>query len=159
LSSAEQEANREFLSEFLEDYFAECDEHLTVARRNLLALDQFVGQPSIDHSTLDELLRCFHSLKGISGMVGVRDAEHLAHQIESYLRALREGQSSLSPEGIDTLIAAVKAFEQIVAERRRGTAAAELAPVLSRLSVMVETSAPVSGSPSPMTPSKVQELK
>jgi two-component system chemotaxis sensor kinase CheA len=159
LSTAEPEANREFLTEFLEDYFAECEEHLTIARRNLLALDQFVGQAAIDQSALDELLRSFHSLKGISGMVGVREAEHLAHQIESYLRALRDGQSSLTPEGIDTLIAAVKAFEQTVAERRQGTPAADLAPVLSRLSAIAETSAPVSGNAGPMTPSRIQELK
>jgi two-component system chemotaxis sensor kinase CheA len=159
LSTAEPEANHEFLTEFLEDYFAECDEHLTIARRNLLALDQFVGQPTIDHLALDELLRCFHSLKGISGMVGVREAEHLAHQIESYLRALRDGQSTLSPEGMDTLISAVKAFEQVVAGRRQGTPAADLTPVLSRLSAIAETSAPGSASPGPMTPSRVQELK
>src|ERR671927_378752 len=90
VSTAEPEANNEFFAEFLDDYFAECDEHLTVVRRGLLALECFIGQPHVDRALLDELFRSFHSLKGISAMVGVRPAEQLAHHLESYLRGLRD---------------------------------------------------------------------
>jgi len=55
-----EEANNEFIVEFLEDYFAECDEHLTIVRRNLLALERFVDKPRIDRGILDELFRSFH---------------------------------------------------------------------------------------------------
>ena len=90
-------------SDFLDDYFAECDEHLMGVRRTLLALETFIGQPEIDKAVLDDLFRHFHSLKGISGMVELRAAEDLAHRLEEYLRALRSGDATLTAEGIDVL--------------------------------------------------------
>ncbi len=77
--------------DFLDDYFAECEEHLTGVRRLLLALETSVGRADINRPVLDELFRHFHSLKGISGMVELRQAEDLAHRLEEFLRALRQG--------------------------------------------------------------------
>jgi two-component system chemotaxis sensor kinase CheA len=61
---------------------------------------------------LEELFRSFHSIKGISGMVELREAEMLAHQMESYLRALRQRDVVLSQRGVDALIAGVQALER-----------------------------------------------
>ncbi|MBO0351581.1 Hpt domain-containing protein [Phormidium pseudopriestleyi FRX01] len=44
-------------------------------RRELLAIEPFVGKQKIERSVLNELFRSFHSLKGLSGMVGVKEAE------------------------------------------------------------------------------------
>ena len=60
----------EIFSQFLDDYFAECEEHLAEIRRCLLNTEQFVGQSRFDSAQLDELFRAFHTIKGISGMVG-----------------------------------------------------------------------------------------
>ena len=46
------------------------------------------------------LFRSFHSLKGLSGMVGLREAELLAHHMEGYLRALRESEVPATRHGI-----------------------------------------------------------
>jgi two-component system chemotaxis sensor kinase CheA len=147
LSTAEPETNGEFATEFLEDYFAECEEHLTAARRHLLALDRFVGQVVPDRPLLDALFRCFHSLKGISGMVGVREAEQLAHQMESYLRALRDDQLTFTSAGIDALIDGTKLMEQTVAERRMGTPATDVSPLIAKLAAILPVSPSVSSAP------------
>ena len=68
-------------SDFLDDYLAECDEHLTGVRRLLLTLEGSVGRAEINRGVLDDLFRHFHSLKGISGMVELRHAEDLAHHL------------------------------------------------------------------------------
>jgi CheY-like chemotaxis protein len=60
-------------SEFLTDYFVECDEHLSIARRSLLALEPQLHEAQTDRELLDELFRSFHSLKGLSAMVGFKD--------------------------------------------------------------------------------------
>src|SRR5688572_21511021 len=78
----------DFLAAFIDDYFAECDEHLTSIRRLLAEAPLAVGGELPAH-TIEELFRAFHSIKGLSGMVELRDAELLAHQLESYLRLLR----------------------------------------------------------------------
>jgi len=127
------EPNSEFLSEFLEDYFVECDEHLTIIRRNLLLIERFVNQPRVERSVLNELFRSFHTLKGISGMVGVRPAEQLAHQMESYLRALRDNDLSLTPAGMDALMAGTKLTEQVIAEYRLQTPPTDISSVMTQL--------------------------
>jgi len=108
----------EFLDTFLDDYFAECDEHLTAVRRTLLALESSVGQPRPDPAVTEELFRAFHSLKGIAGMVEHREIELLAHEMETYLRAVREGDVRLTTAGVDTLIDAARLLEHAIAARR-----------------------------------------
>jgi two-component system, chemotaxis family, sensor kinase CheA len=136
LSIADRQPEGSFFDEFLDDYFAESEEHLTALRRGLLALESFIGEPQIDRLLLDELFRSFHSLKGISGMVGVREAEHLAHELESYLRALRQDNVLLSEEGLETLIQGAKMLEQVVAARREMVAPPDIAPIIARIQAL-----------------------
>jgi two-component system chemotaxis sensor kinase CheA len=132
VSSAESGTNNSFFEEFLDDYFAECDEHLTAVRRNLLALEPFVLKPNLNRSLLEHLFRSFHSLKGISAMVGVQAAEQLAHSMESYLRVLRQDEAILTPEGMDALFVGAKLMEQIIAARREQVPPPDISSLLSR---------------------------
>src|SRR5688572_8592440 len=104
-------------SEFLADYFIECDEHLATARRNILRLEPLLGQPTTDRTILDELFRSFHSLKGLSAMVGFQEAEQLAHHLETFLGAIRKGQVRLEVAGLETLVSGVTTLEQVIAAR------------------------------------------
>jgi two-component system chemotaxis sensor kinase CheA len=106
-----------FAAGFMDDYFAECDEHLATIRRLLLELGGAPGTAA-PRATIDELFRSFHSLKGISGMVGLREAESLAHHLESFLRPLREGNHALTEAALDALAAALDALERVIAARR-----------------------------------------
>lgn len=110
----------QFVDGFLDDYFAECDEHLTAVRRGLLALEGSVGRRRPDSAVTEELFRTFHSIKGIAGMVEHRATEQLAHEMETYLRAIREGDARLTTHGIETLIEGARALEHTIAARRNG---------------------------------------
>ena len=126
----------DFLSGFMDDYFVECDEHLATIRRLLLEMDGAIGGV-VSPSALEELFRSFHSIKGISGMVELRDAEMLAHHMESYLRALRQRDTSLSQEGIDALIAGADTLERTIAARRDAQPAPDIDHVVARLAAVV----------------------
>ena len=82
--------NRPFAASFMDDYFAEADEHLVAVRRSLLSLEGALDS-NPPPAPLEELFRSFHSLKGISAMVELREAELLAHHMESCLRGVRRG--------------------------------------------------------------------
>lgn len=117
----ENEFNAQFFEQFLDDYFAESDEHLRSVRRNLLSLeDSMAAGRAIEKNTLNELFRSFHTLKGISAMASVSAAETLAHYMESYLRLLRDGQAAFTEEGLNALIESTRKLEEIVAARRAG---------------------------------------
>jgi two-component system chemotaxis sensor kinase CheA len=76
-----------FFEQFIDDYFAETEEHLTSVRRVLLELDGRAGEVAAA-SLLQDLARSLHTLKGLSGMVGLASAEHVAHAMEDRARAL-----------------------------------------------------------------------
>jgi len=122
--------------EFLDDYFAECDEHLMGARRLLLALERSVGRTDVNTPVLDELFRRFHSLKGISGMVELRPAEELSHTMEEYLRALRRRDTTISVEGINALFDGTHLLEQVVGARRSGGPTPAIGPVVHAIAAL-----------------------
>ncbi len=127
--------------DFLDDYFAECEEHLAGVRRLLLALEGSVGRADINRPVLDELFRHFHSLKGISGMVELRQAEDLAHRLEDYLRALRQGTATLSAEGIDALLDGTMMLERVIGVRRSGGTFPDGAIVAARIATLLKAPA------------------
>src|SRR4051812_1859296 len=85
----------------MDDFIAECDEHLSAARRVLLTLETSNDLSSAGREHLDGLFRAFHTVKGLSGMVGARAAEEIAHGLETYLGAVRKGDAPLAEQGID----------------------------------------------------------
>ena len=124
-----------FAAGFMDEYFAECDEHLAAMRRLLLELEASASasRPA-PADVLEELFRSFHSIKGISGMVELRDAEMLAHHMESYLRVLRQRDARLTGDGLDALVAGVDLLERTIAARRDHEAAPDAARVIEQLS-------------------------
>src|SRR5262249_51278804 len=106
-------------AEFLDDYFAESEEHLATARRNLLILDNSTGGVS-DQAAIGELLRSFHSLKGLSAMVGVNEITQASHLVEEYLREVQATRSTPDVQGVETLMQAVDSMEVVLAARRKG---------------------------------------
>lgn len=118
MDTANPDNRGDFFDQFLDDYFAECDEHLVLMRRALVTLEDEIDTGMIERTLLDNLFRSFHTLKGISGMVGLSAAEQLAHDLESYLRELREGTVVLSKRGFDALVDGVSLLENVINARR-----------------------------------------
>lgn len=110
--------NDQFVAGFMDDYYAECDEHLQSIRDHLLKLEDAVPAGRTDERVLEGLFLSFHSIKGISGMVELREAELLAHEMESYLRALRERETPLTQAGVDALVTGIDTLEQVIKARR-----------------------------------------
>ncbi|MFW6358840.1 MAG: chemotaxis protein CheA [Chroococcales cyanobacterium] len=128
-----------FFADFLDDYFIEAEEHLGFVRQDLLTLESYVNQPKIDSALLNELFRHFHSLKGLSGMVGFRDAEDLAHQMESYLRSLRQENIQLTTEGLNALFEATKVLETVIASHQSGNGNVDVSSVKQQLAAAISS--------------------
>ena len=116
----------------MDDYFAESDEHLTVVRRILVELHPGPGG-GLSPATLEELFRSFHSLKGLAGMVELKEAELLAHHMESYLRLLRGRGTVVTRAGLNALLRGTHLLEQVIAARRSGQPAPPITAAVSDL--------------------------
>lgn len=99
---------------FLSDYQAECEERLAEVRRGLLRLEEQEGQVPAPE-LLATLLRHFHTIKGLSGMVGLKAAEQLAHELESCLRRLMHPPQTYTSEVHEILRRGVQDLEALVA--------------------------------------------
>jgi two-component system, chemotaxis family, sensor kinase CheA len=124
-------------AEFFDDYFAESEEHLTSVRNNLLVLEQFIENPQIPRPLMEQLFRSFHTLKGLSGMVGLKEAQQLSHQMEDYLRVLRDQKVIFSGEGMDALIAGEKLLEQVINCYKDKTNLPDISLVLLQISALI----------------------
>lgn len=129
----------EFLDRFLSEYYAESEEHLAAIRQALLTLEDSVGRPRPDGAVTEELFRSFHSIKGISAMVEHREAELLAHEMESYLRALRESQVRLTTPGVEALIEGTRLLDQALAAHRASQIQPDITGTLAKLEALVST--------------------
>ena len=66
----------------------------------MLAIESSGPNKLVDSKLFDELLRNFHSLKGLSAMVGMEEATQLSHHIEDYLKELKQQSAVISSESI-----------------------------------------------------------
>jgi two-component system chemotaxis sensor kinase CheA len=146
----------DFLAAFIDDYFAECDEHLTTIRRMLAdaPADIAGGMPA---QTVEDLFRAFHSIKGLSGMVELRDAELLAHQLENYLRLLRGRDATLTSAGLDALIGGTSLLERVIAARRSGQQGPSITDASIRLETLVAASGTGPGASQTLEPSEAAQ--
>lgn len=103
--------------EFVDDYFAECDEHLSAIRRLLLGVE---ARPSLlfDAGELGELARRLHTLKGLSGMVGLAPAEELSHALEDVLRGSVSADAVVPKDVVDCLFAGVGLLDRSIQSKR-----------------------------------------
>jgi two-component system chemotaxis sensor kinase CheA len=113
------------LSEFLTGYLAEVDDHLSAANANLLAVEKNLERGQSHPRAVRDLFRSLHTIKGLSGMVGVDPVVDLAHAMEAILRTGDRSGGALHRDAIDVLMKGLRAIEQ------RVRAVANGAPVAS----------------------------
>ena len=106
----------EFFQQFIDDYFSECDELLVTLRRTLLAIDSDAAPEALQ---LQEIARALHTLKGLSGMVGLVAVEQTAHAMEDLVRALAT-TTTVNRALVELLFAGEAALEAGIEARRKG---------------------------------------
>ena len=123
----------EIRGEFLDDFYTECDELLGNIRNQLTKLDAACRDSRVDPAALEALYRNVHSLKGISAMVGLREAEELAHRAEGLLRLLSRGDAALSAAHVDLLVRVTQRLEQVVTAHRLSQSLPSVADLIPQL--------------------------
>src|SRR5438477_3273634 len=121
------------VTEFLDDYFLESEEHLGSIRRHMLVMEAFADRNRIDPGVVDELLGALHSLKGLSAMAGVHEAEQVAHAMEDSLRRVKLAGIGPTEGVMEALADGTSIIEQAIAARREQKPGPDIIAVLLRL--------------------------
>ncbi len=102
------------MAEILNDFLAESTEMLEALDQHFVKLE---AEPT-NTDLLNEIFRCMHSMKGSAGFLGFAHLVEVAHQGESLLNKLRQGEMSVSPFIIDIILEAVDVVKLITADIR-----------------------------------------
>ena len=120
MSDSRSTAKNNLLDDMLGDFLDESDQLIAQLNENLLQLDEWVQTLGADHherceeNLLNEMFRAAHSLKGLSGMLGLSDINQLTHKIENVFDAASQDQLTFTRDvtdlifmGVDQLVAMV----------------------------------------------------
>ncbi|HET9426297.1 MAG TPA: chemotaxis protein CheA [Gemmatimonadaceae bacterium] len=136
----------QFFEQFIDDYYAECEEHLAAVRRTLLTLESDPVE-SANQPMVNSLARALHTLKGLSGMVGLSSAERVAHAMEDGVRALPAADRPAHARIVEALFRGEALLEASIAARRAGVGAPDFEPYLDDIGDAIRPSAPASDAP------------
>ncbi len=87
------------MSQYMDIFLDESKEHLTILNENLLELEKNSGNTS----SLNEIFRAAHTLKGMASTMGFEDVADLTHHMENVLSALKEGILDVDSQVVDVL--------------------------------------------------------
>ncbi len=110
----------DLLESLLGDFLDESDQLLTQLNQNLLQLDEWVRSLDEDHQQpcdaelLNEMFRAAHSIKGLSGMMGLSDINTLTHKIENVFDAARNQQLTINADVVDLVFLGVDQLTALV---------------------------------------------
>src|SRR2546425_5270066 len=107
----------------LKDYLSEAEELLDSLLADLDSLASSRG--AADTNVINRAFRTVHSLKGLSGMMGLAEIQALAHDFEDILDDLRLGQLALTERTSAALLEAASGLAALVGGAARGTAREE----------------------------------
>lgn len=128
------DSSAELRPELLDDFYAECDEHLGNLRAHLGVLESSLAKSEANPAALESVYRGVHTFKGNAAIVGLAPAEQLAHATENLLRSLSRRETTLSPETLDLVGRAVHRLEQIVTTFRLQQPIPSIQDLLGQLS-------------------------
>lgn len=114
--SAEEAFNPED-AELLAGFVAEALEHLESIEVNALVLED---APE-DQEALNAVFRPFHTIKGVSGFLNLREINELAHALENLLDQARAGRLLIESEAIDVVLAGVDMLRQMINESQNAS--------------------------------------
>ena len=104
------------VSQYLDLFLEESMEHLQALNAGLLNLENNPDRLDI----VDEIFRSAHTLKGMSATMGYDSITQLTHKMENILGKIKEKQTVLDQELINTLFQGVDAVENMLTMIREG---------------------------------------
>ena len=127
--------------ELVQDYLAECREHLATIETDLLTIEQ--GGAEIDEQLVNRVFRAAHSVKGGAGFFDLVKIRGLAHKTENALDLIRSRQMVPTPEVVSILLLAFDKLRELIGNHRESNQA-DIGEFVSALTSLAAGSLPAS---------------
>ncbi|MDR0379484.1 MAG: chemotaxis protein CheA [Candidatus Accumulibacter sp.] len=104
------------MEELLQDFLQEANDLISDVDNKLVDLEK---NPS-DHRLLNDIFRGFHTIKGGAGFLNATELVKLCHLTENLFDKLRNAEMTLTPELMDTIMAATQSVRSMFGELSQG---------------------------------------
>jgi two-component system chemotaxis sensor kinase CheA len=125
--------------DLVQDYLAECREHLATIENDLLAIEQRGAE--IDEQLVNRVFRAAHSIKGGAGFFDLAKIRELAHKTENALDLIRSRQMTPTPEVVSILLLAFDKLRELIGNYQESNQA-DIDEFVAALSSLAEGSLP-----------------
>lgn len=98
------------IDQYIDVFIDESTEHIDVLYNQLIELEK---QPT-KKTTIEEIFRAAHTIKGMSATMGYKDMTDLTHYLENIFDGIRYGRITVQANTIDLLFSAVDDLNKIV---------------------------------------------
>jgi len=102
-----------FDDEVVQEYLAECHEHLSGIESDLLSIEQDGAE--IDEQRVNKVFRAAHSIKGGAGFFNFNKIRDLAHKTENVLDLIRSRRTVPTAEVVNVLLLAFDKLHDMIA--------------------------------------------
>jgi two-component system chemotaxis sensor kinase CheA len=103
------------------DFVVESTEHLDGIEVQMVDLE---ANPA-DRETLNAVFRAFHTIKGVSGFLKLKDVNEMSHRTETLLDLARRGELTVTGEVIDVVFEAIDDLKEMIRDVSVRVAAGE----------------------------------
>lgn len=141
--------------ESLKEFIVEAEEILDGLSQNLLTLESAKDQAAVPPDVINSIFRAAHTLKGMSGMVGLKKISELSHCLEDLLDRLRMGKLQSNSLVTDTLFAGAEGLRKLIEMVSAGRGEKfEVGPILKKIEQVLtgESPAPANAGSVPARP-------
>ena len=119
------------------EFVTESRDHLMTIEPDLLSLER--GEAQADTELINRIFRAIHSIKGASGFFGFEGLKRLSHVMESLLMKIRDGEATVTPGIIESLLLGVDKLNILLGDIQNSDQFS-IDDEMARLSVLLQTS-------------------
>jgi two-component system chemotaxis sensor kinase CheA len=120
------------------EFLSEAEELLEEISTDLQQLEESIQRQDVRPETINKLFREFHSLKGISGMLGFEQISNFTHELENMLDHLRLGKIELTDTTVDLLFQSLELLNRMLGEIQKDSVERiDTSPIVNRIQNMM----------------------
>ncbi|HEY4231794.1 MAG TPA: Hpt domain-containing protein, partial [Lacipirellulaceae bacterium] len=124
MSSDTSQLTDEFFADMLPDFLDEANENIGRLNDRLLQLDEQVkaaeGANGFDPSLLNDMFRAAHTLKGLSGMLGLGHINALTHKVENIFDAARNSELPITTKVVEVVFQSLDSLNEMIDQLKNG---------------------------------------
>ncbi|MEK7286021.1 MAG: chemotaxis protein CheA [Nitrospirota bacterium] len=104
----------------MREFVPEAEELIDVLHQNLHQIEALPNKDNVKPDVVNAIFRAAHTLKGMSGMVGLDHVCKVSHHFEDILDKVRMGKATFTPEILNLLIDGVSLLQTMIKAASQG---------------------------------------